>query len=141
LSHNHLDLRTARIAIFALTFIFTLTIRVWGISTHFLLLGDQMRDWAIAMRPLSDLPLIRPPTHVRLHRGSGVLLDLVGDSRHCRPWFSYLPHAGGIGQAALQSAADVLLLAAIWRRTSLRGSPSPRSSFLRRHRSISLSAP
>jgi hypothetical protein len=33
------------------------------------------------------------------------------------PWFDNLPHAGGIGQAALQSAADALLLVAIWRRT------------------------
>jgi len=36
------------------------------------------------------------------------------------PWFDNLPHAGGIGQAAVQSAADALLLVAIWRRT---GSP------------------
>lgn len=36
------------------------------------------------------------------------------------PWFDNLPHAGGIGQAILQSGADALLLAAVWRRT---GSP------------------
>jgi hypothetical protein len=33
------------------------------------------------------------------------------------PWFENLPHAGGIGHAILHSAADTLLLAAIWRRT------------------------
>jgi hypothetical protein len=36
------------------------------------------------------------------------------------PWFQNLPHAGGIGHAALQSVADALLLVAVWRRT---GSP------------------
>jgi hypothetical protein len=33
------------------------------------------------------------------------------------PWFHNLPHAGGIGQAMLQSAADALLLTAVWKRT------------------------
>lgn len=118
LSHNHLDLRTVRIAIFALTFISTLTIRVWGISTHFLLLGDQMRDWAIAMRPLTDLPLIGPATHVHGYTvGPAFYWILWGIRVIVGPWFSNLPHAGGMGQAALQSAADTLLFAAIWRRT------------------------
>ena len=52
----------------------------------------------------------------RLHTRSRVLLDPLGDSRHGGPWFQNLPHAGGIGQAILQSAADGLLLVAIWRR-------------------------
>ena len=34
------------------------------------------------------------------------------------PWFDNLPHGGGIGQAAVQSAADALLLVAVWRCTS-----------------------
>jgi len=117
LSHNHLGLRTVRIAIFALTFVFTLTIRIWGIGTHFLLLGDQMRDWAIAMRSLTDLPLIGPPTHVHGYTVGPAFYWILWAIRVCvGPW-SNLPHAGGIGQAALQSAADTLLLAAIWRRT------------------------
>jgi hypothetical protein len=34
------------------------------------------------------------------------------------PWFDNLPHAGAIGQVLLASAADTLLLVALWRRTS-----------------------
>ena len=34
------------------------------------------------------------------------------------PWFDNLPHGGGIGQAVVQSAADALLLVAVWQRTS-----------------------
>jgi hypothetical protein len=34
------------------------------------------------------------------------------------PWFENLPHAGGIGQAMLQSAADTIWLAVVWRRTN-----------------------
>ena len=45
-------------------FVFTLTIRIRGISTHFWLLEDQIRDWGIALRPFPELPLVGPPTHV-----------------------------------------------------------------------------
>lgn len=107
-----------RVAILALTFVFTLTVRIWGIGTHFWLLGDQIRDWSIALRPFSQLPLVGPPTHVHGYTiGPAfywilwVIRVIVG------PWFHNLPHAGGIGQAILQSGADTLLLAAVWRRT------------------------
>ncbi|HEX7138615.1 MAG TPA: hypothetical protein VF219_12235 [Vicinamibacterales bacterium] len=33
------------------------------------------------------------------------------------PWFDYLPHGGGIGQGIVESAADALLMIAMWRRT------------------------
>ena len=56
---------TRRVAIFALTFACTLAIRVRGIDRHFWLLGDQIRDWSIALGSLSELPLVGPPTHVR----------------------------------------------------------------------------
>jgi len=110
-----------RFAVAFFAFALALAMRIHGISQHFWLLGDQIRDWAIALRPFSELPLVGPPTHVggytigpAFYWILWVLRVLFG------PWFDNLPHAGGIGQAALQSAADALLLIAIWRRT---GSP------------------
>ena len=110
-----------RLAIALLVFAATLAMRIDGISQHFWLLGDQIRDWAIALRPFSDLPLVGPPTHVGGYTIGPAFYWILWILRVLfGPWFDNLPHAGGIGQAALQSAADALLLVAIWRRT---GSP------------------
>jgi len=110
-----------RVAIALLVFALTLAIRINGISQHFWLLTDQMRDWAIALRPFSELPLVGPPTHVGGYTVGPAFYWILWTLRVLfGPWFDNLPHAGGIGQAALQSAADALLLVAIWRRT---GSP------------------
>jgi hypothetical protein len=112
---------SGRILLFTLTFGFLLTIRVWGISTHFWMLEDQIRDWDIAMRPFSQLPLVGPPTHVHGYTIGPAFYWILWSIRVVLgPWFDNLPHAGGIGHAILQSLADVLLLSAIWRRT---GSP------------------
>jgi hypothetical protein len=53
----------APLPIALLTFVLTLVMRTYGVSQHFWLLGDQIRDWAIALRPFSELPLVGPPTH------------------------------------------------------------------------------
>jgi hypothetical protein len=107
-----------RLVIFALTFSLTLAIRVRGISSHFWMLTDQIRDWSIALRPFSDLPLVGPPTHVGGYTiGPAFYWMLWGIRVTVGPWFDNLPHAGGIGQAMLQSAADTLLVAAVWYRT------------------------
>ena len=55
------------LALAALIFLFTFTIRVWGISTRFFLLGDQIRDWSIALGPFAELPLVGPATHVPVY--------------------------------------------------------------------------
>jgi hypothetical protein len=110
-----------RPAIALLVFALALAIRINGISQHFWLLGDQIRDWAIALRPFSQLPLVGPPTHVGGYTIGPAFYWILWTLRVLfGPWFDNLPHAGGIGQAALQSAADAVLLVAIWRRT---GSP------------------
>jgi hypothetical protein len=102
----------------AVVFAFTLGIRVWGISTRFQLLGDQIRDWSIALGSFRDLPLVGPPTHVHGYTiGPAFYWILWAIRVTVGPWFENLPHAGGIGQAVLQSGADALLLVAIWRRT------------------------
>ena len=107
-----------RALVYFLTFALTLFIRVRGISTHFWMLWDQIRDWGIALGPFADLPLVGPPTHFRGYTiGPAFYWILWGIRITVGPWFDYLPHAGGIGQAILQSAADALLLAAVWTRT------------------------
>jgi hypothetical protein len=111
----------APLPIALLVFVLTLVARIHGISEHFWLLGDQIRDWAIALRPFSELPLIGPPTHVGGYTIGPAFYWILWILRVLfGPWFDNLPHAGGIGQAVLHSAADALLLVAIWRRT---GSP------------------
>ena len=47
----------ARLAV-VIVFVATLVPRVWGISHHFWLKTDQIRDWGIALGPLSSLPLV-----------------------------------------------------------------------------------
>ena len=107
-----------RVVSYAAIFGLTLFIRVRGISTHFWMLWDQIRDWGIALGPLTDLPLVGPPTHFRGYTiGPAFYWILWGIRVTLGPWFDNLPHAGGIGQAVLQSLADALLLAAIWTRT------------------------
>lgn len=105
------------IGVAVLIFLFTFAIRAWGISTRFQLLGDQIRDWDIALQPLTSLPLVGPATHVHGYTiGPAFYWILWAIRVTVGPWFHNLPHAGGIGQALLQSAADTLLLLAIWRR-------------------------
>ncbi len=113
--------RPAAIGVTSLAFVLAVVVRVWGIDTRFWLLEDQMRDWWIALRPFSELPLVGPPTHVGGYTiGPAFYWILWAIRVTLGPWFDNLPHAGGIGQAILQSGADALLLAAVWRRT---GSP------------------
>src|SRR5262245_24763731 len=108
-----------RLSIALLVFSLTLAMRIEGISQRFWMLGDQIRDWAIALRPFWELPLVGPPTHVGGYTIGPAFYWILWILRVLfGPWFDNLPHAGGIGQAALQSAADALLLIAIWRRTS-----------------------
>src|SRR6185503_18876669 len=109
--------RARDIGVMAVFFVCILTIRTWGISSRFWLLEDQIRDWSIALRPFRDLPLVGPPTHVGGYTiGPAFYWILWAIRVVVGPWFDNLPHAGGIGQALLQSAADGLLLVAIWRR-------------------------
>lgn len=94
-------------------------IRTRGISEHFWLGEDQWRDWEFALRPLWDLPLVGSPTHVHGYAiGPAFYWILWAIRVTIGPFFDNLPHSGGIGQAFLASAADALLMLAVWRRTS-----------------------
>ena len=108
--------RVAALAV--LIFGVTFTLRVQGISDHFWLLEDQIRDWSIALSSFSELPLVGSPTHFDGYTiGPAFYWILWAIRITLGPWFQNLPHAGGIGQAMLQSGADALLVVAIWRRT------------------------
>ena len=100
-----------------MAFAAALTLRIRGVDRHFWMLGDQIRDWELALGPFSDLPLVGPATHVGGYTIGPAFYWILWLIRLTfGPWFDNLPHAGGIGQAALQSAADSLLLYAIWQR-------------------------
>jgi hypothetical protein len=99
-------------------FAFTFACRIRGISREFWLLGDQIRDWGIALRPFSELPLVGPPTHVHGYTIGPAYYWLMWAIRvTLGPWFDNLPHGGGIGQAMVESAADAVLFCALWHRT------------------------
>jgi len=90
---------------------------VRGIESHFWLLGDQIRDWGIALRPFHELPLVGPATHVGGYTIGPAYYWIMWAVRVVAgPWFDNLPHAGGYGQAAIESAADALLFVALARR-------------------------
>ena len=98
-------------------FLFAFFTRVRGIDSHFWLLGDQIRDWGIALRPFHELPLVGPATHVGGYTVGPAYYWIMWAIRVVvGPWFDNLPHAGGYGQAALESAADALLFVALARR-------------------------
>jgi hypothetical protein len=110
-----------RIALPTATFVLTALARTWHINRHFWMLGDQIRDWGIALGPFTSLPLVGPATHVGGYTiGPAFYWILWAIRVVVGPWFDNLPHSGGIGQALLYSGGDALLLMALWKRT---GSP------------------
>src|SRR5262245_39583369 len=118
MSAPHPNGQSTRYMIVPVFFLSTLLLRIWGVSTWFWLLGDQIRDWAIALGPFSELPLVGPATHVSGYTVGPAFYWILWLIRVIvGPWFDNLPHAGGIGQAIIQSGADALLLVAIWTRT------------------------
>jgi hypothetical protein len=83
------------------------------------MLGDQIRDWSIALGPVTNLPLVGPATHVGGYTIGPAFYWILWLIRVVfGPAFQNLPHAGGIGQALLQSAVDGLFLMAVWKRTA-----------------------
>lgn len=98
-------------------FAYVLFLRTWHIADMFELLGDQMLYWNIALRPVSELPLGGGPSSVGGTTLGPAFIWTMSVIRHAiGPWTGNLPHAGGIGIALMQSAADAFLLLAIWKR-------------------------
>jgi hypothetical protein len=109
--------RNARMAVAAIFFLYVLYIRVYDIADTFLMLGEQARDWTIALAGITELPLTGAPSTAG-GRGFGpVYYWILWLGRHLvGPFTDYLPHAGGLTVALLQSIADTWLLIALWRR-------------------------
>ena len=112
--------RGAIAAIIAIAALGAFALRIWDIQDRFWMLEDQIRDWEIVLQPFWRLPLVGPPTHVHGYTIGPAFYWILWSIRvTIGPFFENLPHAGGIGQAALQTAADTLLMVAVWRRTRL----------------------
>ena len=94
-------------------------LRTDGISRSFWMFDDQIRYWQTALLPFSDQPLVGPRTHVGGYALGPAFYWVLWLIRvTLGPWLDNLPHAGAIGQVLLASAADALLLVAVWRRTA-----------------------
>ena len=112
--------RYARMALAAVFFFYVLLIRTYDVASTFLMLGEQTRDWSIALGGLLDLPLTGAPSTAG-GRGFGpVYYWILWLGRHLvGPFTDNLPHAGGITVALLQSIADTWLLVVLWRRVHI----------------------
>ena len=109
--------RNARIALASVFFVYVLVMRTYDVASTFLMLGEQTRDWTIALGSIIDLPLIGAPSTAG-GRGLGpIYYWLLWLGRiTIGPFFDNLPHAGGIAVAILQSIADAWLFIVLSRR-------------------------
>jgi hypothetical protein len=108
----------ARLAIAVAFFAYVLLIRTYDLANSFLMIGEQIRDWRIALGPWFELPLTGAPSTAG-GRGLGpAYYWLLWLGRHLvGPFTDNLPHAGGIWVALLQSAADTWLFVVLMRRS------------------------
>jgi hypothetical protein len=84
----------------------------------FLMLTDQIRDWRLALGPFTELPLTGTQSTAGGWSLGPVYYWILWLSRvTIGPWVSNFPHAGAIGISVLQSAADLLLLHALAKKT------------------------
>ena len=109
--------RNARLALAGALFLYVIGIRTYDVSSTFLMLGEQTRDWMVALGSITDLPLTGAPSTAG-GRGLGpVYYWLLWLGRVAiGPFMDNLPHAGGVIVALLQSIADVFLFIALSRR-------------------------
>jgi len=92
--------------------------RTIDVAETMTLLGDQIRDWRIALRPMRDLPLDGPSSVAGGNAYGPYYYWLLWAIRVVvGPWFDNLPHAGVYGLAIVHAAGDVALFVAIRRLT------------------------
>lgn len=100
-----------RLVIAAAFFIYVLAIRTYDITSTFLMLGDQIRDWTIALGSWRDLPLTGPPSVAGGRTLGPIYYWILWGGRHLvGPFTDNLPHTGGIIVALLQGIGDTGLL-------------------------------
>ena len=101
----------ARIAIAAVFFTYVLAIRTYDLTSTFLMLGDQIRDWTIALGSWRDLPLTGPPSVAGGRTLGPIYYWVLWGGRHLvGPFTDNLPHTGGLIVALLQGIGDTWLL-------------------------------
>lgn len=107
----------ARVTVAVAFFAYVVLIRTYDITHTFLMLGEQARDWTIALGGWQAIPLTGAPSTAG-GRGFGpVYYWILWLGRHLiGPFTDNLPHAGGMTVALVQSVADTWLLVALWRR-------------------------
>jgi hypothetical protein len=92
--------------------------RTRQITQTFVLLGDQILYWRMALGRWQDLPLAGPTSVGGTTLGPAYIWIVWLSRVAIGPFADNLPHAGGIGIALVQTAADALLLIALWRATA-----------------------
>lgn len=108
----------AAVAYALVLFAYAVWFRTHGLAETFALRGDQIRDWTVALRPITELPLSGvPSTAGGATIGPAYYWFLWLVARVFGPFADDLPHAGGIGIAAAHSLADAALVVALARRT------------------------
>lgn len=116
---NPLNPRGASVIAAAL-FVYVLGIRTYDVATTFLMLGEQTRDWAVALGGITELPLLgAPSTAGGRGLGPAYYWTLWLGGATIGPFMDNLPHAGGIVVSLLQSIADVWLFLALSRRVPM----------------------
>ena len=101
-------------------FCYVAWLRTDGISSSFLLLGEQIRDWNLALGHWWDLPLTGTPSGAGGRGWGPSYFWVLWLGRHLvGPFTSNLPHAGGLTIALFQAIADTWLLVALMRRLPL----------------------
>jgi hypothetical protein len=97
-----LTLRPVRVTpnagIAVVLFAYLVFFRTRGVADSFWLLGDQIRDWTIALGPWRELPLTGTPSSVGgTSLGPVFYWVLWAIRRVIGPWVDDLPHGGAIG--------------------------------------------
>lgn len=109
--------RVLLVVILSLLCLYSFYFRTFQITEHFHLLGDQVRDWNWAMKPFRELPRVGTPTSQGGYCLGPIFYWTLWLIRvTIGPFYENLPHAGGIGLAAIHAIADALLLFAILKR-------------------------
>ena len=121
----------ARLTVAVAFFAYVVLVRTHDIAGTFLLLGEQTRDWTLALGGWRDLPLTGTPSTAG-GRGFGpIYYWVLWLGRHLvGPFTDNLPHAGGITVSLLQASADTWLFVALWRRLAGTKVPALRGSRL-----------
>jgi hypothetical protein len=107
----------ARTVVAASVFVYLAFARIREITDTFVLLGDQILYWTMALGPFRELPLVGPSSVGGTTLGPAFIWTVWAIRHLVGPFTDNLPHAGGIGIALLQSGADAILLVAIWKKT------------------------